>query len=296
MSKNFVPPTGDNQDNLGRLEKRWKNLYLSGNLSDGTNSISIADIVASGSGTPSTLFDIRLAPRSGGAIPINLQLQIKKASESGWSSLIKDLDTGTSTENWYYYDGVDRVAMTGAVSSHYAESRITYELQSGLDIGTLYKCRVRAYYDINETTYYGEWFYAEFYPGGAVTLEEPIGLPAKPILVPTFTYDQELEVGTNVCTVLIVPASGTIEKVYAYVKQASVGADIIIDINKNDTSIWYNNQSNRLTILAGEKYADQTEFDVVEVDEGDILSMDIDQVGSTTPGSLLTVELKMRLG
>jgi len=51
-----------------------------------------------------------------------------------------------------------------------------------------------------------------------------------------------------------------------------------------------------LTILAGEKYADQTEFDVVEVDEGDILSMDIDQVGSTTPGSLLTVELKMRLG
>lgn len=39
-------PVYDGNQSLGQSGQRWGNLYLSGNLSDGTNSIKIADIVA----------------------------------------------------------------------------------------------------------------------------------------------------------------------------------------------------------------------------------------------------------
>lgn len=41
-----LQPSNDNDRNLGTSSKRWKNAYLSGQLSDGTNSVSIADLAA----------------------------------------------------------------------------------------------------------------------------------------------------------------------------------------------------------------------------------------------------------
>lgn len=42
----FFRPGYDNKADLGTSVVRWKNLYLSGTLSDGTNSIAVADIVS----------------------------------------------------------------------------------------------------------------------------------------------------------------------------------------------------------------------------------------------------------
>lgn len=46
-SQNIVP-MANNQKDLGSSSMKWKDLYLSGNLSDGTNSISVAQILTSG--------------------------------------------------------------------------------------------------------------------------------------------------------------------------------------------------------------------------------------------------------
>ena len=43
-SSNFFRAGNDNVMDLGATNTRWKNLYLSGNLSDGTNSITIGNI------------------------------------------------------------------------------------------------------------------------------------------------------------------------------------------------------------------------------------------------------------
>jgi len=92
---------------------------------------------------------------------------------------------------------------------------------------------------------------------------------------------------------LISNGSWTITKAFAYVKTVNTGAALIIDINKNGTSIWNVTPANRLTMSAGDadKYTTQTSFDTTSLVEGDILTIDIDQVGSTIAGDSLTVQL-----
>jgi len=111
----------------------------------------------------------------------------------------------------------------------------------------------------------------------------------KPTFV--FTIPGTLITGTNIPPALISQSSWTISTVYAYVKTAPTGAALIIDINKNGTSIWNTNQANRITIGAGSQSASGTVFDTTSLAENDILSLDIDQVGSTVSSSDLTVEL-----
>lgn len=108
-----------------------------------------------------------------------------------------------------------------------------------------------------------------------------------------FTLDEVLIVGVGKTPILIVPRSYVIEKVYGVVKTAATGADIIIDLNKNGTSIWASNPDNRLTIPAGStSVITQTSFDTTAISEGDTLTMDLDQVGSTIAGETLTVMIK----
>lgn len=108
----------------------------------------------------------------------------------------------------------------------------------------------------------------------------------------TFTITGSLTVGTNMTPALVVPLALTIEKAYAYVKTAPVGADILIDINKNGTSIWATNQANRLDIVAGNNTDTSSSFDTTALAESDYLTIDLDEVGSSTAGSDLTVALK----
>lgn len=110
----------------------------------------------------------------------------------------------------------------------------------------------------------------------------------------TFPFSGPLYTTTNATNSLIVHKALEIVKAYAYVRTAPTGQSIIIDINKGGTSLWASTQANRLTITAGNQSDDQTSFDTTQLAEGDVLVIDIDQVGSGTSGSDLTVELKCK--
>ena len=100
----------------------------------------------------------------------------------------------------------------------------------------------------------------------------------------------------NVTNALIVPKDGTILKVFAYAKIAPVGTDIIFDINVNGTTIW-TTQSSRFIIPDGENVGTEVgTIDVTALVEGDIITIDIDQVGSGTPGQDVTLVLHCQLG
>ena len=45
MGKNFLPPSGDGVDNLGKPAKRWNNIYLAGSVVGATNVIDDLDDV-----------------------------------------------------------------------------------------------------------------------------------------------------------------------------------------------------------------------------------------------------------
>jgi hypothetical protein len=59
-------------------------------------------------------------------------------------------------------------------------------------------------------------------------------------------------------------------------------------------SIW-TTQANRLKIIDGQTYGEQSSFDTTSLIEGDVLSIDVDEVGSTTPGGDISVQLKIQI-
>lgn len=98
--------------------------------------------------------------------------------------------------------------------------------------------------------------------------------------------------GVNKTVIIIVDKAYTINKCYAYAKTGPTGAALIFDINKNGTSIWNSTQANRIQIAAGANYGTQTSFDTTTLAEGDILSIDVDQIGSTVAGNDISVVLR----
>lgn len=102
------------------------------------------------------------------------------------------------------------------------------------------------------------------------------------------------QVGTNLTTGVIVP-TGTfrITKAWAYAKTGPTGAALLFDINKNGTTIWAT-QGNRLTIADGQTSGNQTSFDTTTLTAGDILTIDVDQIGSTIAGQDITVMLEIQ--
>ena len=88
--------------------------------------------------------------------------------------------------------------------------------------------------------------------------------------------------------------TGTIVKAYAKIETAPTGASLIIDLNKNGTSIWATTQANRLTVAISGTSATQTTFDTTAVTEDDYITCNLDQVGSTVAGANLVVVLKYR--
>lgn len=75
------------------------------------------------------------------------------------------------------------------------------------------------------------------------------------------------------------------------VKTAPVGADLIIDINKDGTSIWDSTQANRVKVTDGNTEGESTSFDTTTGADDAVFTFDIDQVGSDTAGRDLTVIL-----
>lgn len=87
----------------------------------------------------------------------------------------------------------------------------------------------------------------------------------------------------------------TITQVRASVGTAPTGASLIVDVNKNGTTI-FTTQSNRPTIAAS-GFTDLADaINVSALADGDYLTVDTDQVGSSVAGSNLTVQVWMVRG
>jgi hypothetical protein len=106
----------------------------------------------------------------------------------------------------------------------------------------------------------------------------------------SFAVTGTLVVGTDKAPTLLAPCSLTITKVKLVVKTAPTGQAIIVDVNKNGTTI-FTTQGNRPQIAAGATTGDSGTPDVTSLAEGDKLTVDIDQIGSGTAGADLTVEV-----
>lgn len=92
---------------------------------------------------------------------------------------------------------------------------------------------------------------------------------------------------------IVLQAAYEVESIHAYVNTAPTGASVIVDVFKNGTTL-FTTQANRPTISAGANSSTNTLPDVIAFASGDILSVDVSQVGSTVAGSDLTVTIRLR--
>ncbi len=90
------------------------------------------------------------------------------------------------------------------------------------------------------------------------------------------------------------PVAGSIVGVYISAITAPVGAAILVDLNKAGTTM-FTTQANRPTIADGANDGAVKVPDIVAVAAGDVLTVDVDQVGSGTAGSNLTVSIALRV-
>lgn len=78
--------------------------------------------------------------------------------------------------------------------------------------------------------------------------------------------------------------SRTIKHVVASVGTAPVGGVVVVDVNKNGTTI-FTTQGGRPTIVSGGNYSPPAGPNVQSLSAGDYLTVDVDSVGSSTTGS-----------
>lgn len=110
------------------------------------------------------------------------------------------------------------------------------------------------------------------------------------MMLPTFTKNGVLFTETGTLRMPL-DASYMIVGVRLMAGTAPSGASILIDVNKNGTTI-FTTQSNRPTIASGANAGGPGATpNVTALVAGDYLTVDIDQVGSTTAGSDLVVSI-----
>lgn len=85
----------------------------------------------------------------------------------------------------------------------------------------------------------------------------------------------------------------TITGIRASVGTAPTGAAILVDVNKNGTTL-FTTQGNRPTIaISGNTSGKVTNADVTSLASGDYLTVDVDQIGSTVAGADLVVQVEV---
>ena len=106
-----------------------------------------------------------------------------------------------------------------------------------------------------------------------------------------FTVTGELVAENNATLELFAAASLTLTEVFISVKTAPTDANIIVDVNKNGTTI-FTDQGKRPEIVATATSDTSDAPDVTAIVKNDKLTIDIDQIGSTLPGENLTVHVR----
>lgn len=92
---------------------------------------------------------------------------------------------------------------------------------------------------------------------------------------------------------LYMPFKATIDKVFIHVSTAPTGAALIVDVHKNGTTI-FTDQGKRPSIAASGLYDESDTPDVTALAKNDILTVDVDQIGSTIAGADLVVQIRMK--
>lgn len=82
----------------------------------------------------------------------------------------------------------------------------------------------------------------------------------------------------------------TVTNVVASVGVAPSGSNAVFDVNKNGTTI-FTTQANRPTITAGSFYDGSSVPNVTSFAAGDYITVDVDAVGATTPGSDAVIKI-----
>jgi hypothetical protein len=95
---------------------------------------------------------------------------------------------------------------------------------------------------------------------------------------------------TSLVASFVAPFAMTITNVRASVGTAPTGVDLILDIHKNDVTI-FTTQANRPTIAAGATSVNSSTSDVTSIAVGDRITLCIDQVGSTVAGANLAATI-----
>lgn len=114
--------------------------------------------------------------------------------------------------------------------------------------------------------------------------------------LPTTSYHQAIftlddVIYTNTGAIRLRNLTGrtlNISQVFCEVGTAPTGNDIVVDINKNDVTI-FTDQANRPRILAGSNSGYTTAVDISSWYANEYLTMDIDEIGSIIVGSNLVV-------
>jgi len=112
----------------------------------------------------------------------------------------------------------------------------------------------------------------------------------KPYRVMTFGYQGTLSVKTLEAR-LHAPFAGIIANITATVNTAPTGSSIILDVLKNDSTI-FTTPANRPTITAGNQDDLSSVPDITSISLNDIFTVEIDQIGSSIAGSDLVLQIR----
>ena len=97
--------------------------------------------------------------------------------------------------------------------------------------------------------------------------------------------------GSNLTPLLLIEDALTLKSVSAFLKSPASGAAVKLDINKNFTSI-FTDQNTRLQIPAGGTYASTASVGTTALTPGNIISLDLDNLSSSMGGADLTTILE----
>lgn len=106
----------------------------------------------------------------------------------------------------------------------------------------------------------------------------------------TMAFTIDGAISTSSALKFVAPCDGRIVAVYGAVGTAPAGAAMLVDIHKGGTTI-FTTQTNRLTIADGASSGSAAAVEVTDFAAGDVVDIDVDQVGSGTAGSDLTVTI-----
>jgi len=116
-----------------------------------------------------------------------------------------------------------------------------------------------------------------------VVISAPTATPGG---LPPFTVNGYLSTATNVTPPILVENILTMKSVSVVLKAPASGASLILDVNKNGTSIW-TTQADRVRIAGGGTYASTASLAVTSLVPGDVLTLDIDNGTGDTLTCLL---------